>query len=99
MLSKRLGIRRCPQVRSSTTTVSPYVTGLWSPTLVIPEGLAAGLDPKAREAAYKKALSKISGELYWLPMFTYAKYYAWAKDLDFKTTPDEIPRFYTAKWK
>ncbi|MGI9417088.1 MAG: ABC transporter substrate-binding protein [Geminicoccaceae bacterium] len=57
------------------------------------------VDPKAREAAYKKALTKISGELYWLPMFTYAKYYAWAKDLDFKTTPDEIPRFYTAKWK
>ncbi len=56
-------------------------------------------DPKVREAAYKKALTKISGELYWLPMFTYAKYYAWGSDLDFKTTPDEIPRFYTAKWK
>ena len=48
---------------------------------------------------YKKAMSKIVGELYWLPMFTYAKYYAFSKDLDFKTTPDEIPRFYSAKWK
>ena len=56
-------------------------------------------DPKVREAAYKKALDRISGELYWLPMFTYAKYYAWSKDLNFTTTPDEIPRFYTAKWK
>ena len=56
-------------------------------------------DAAAREAAYSKALSKISGELYWLPMFTYAKYYAWSNDLDFKTTSDEIPRFFAAKWK
>ncbi|HDO51512.1 MAG TPA: ABC transporter substrate-binding protein, partial [Rhizobiales bacterium] len=56
-------------------------------------------DPAARKAAYKRALTKISAELYWLPMFTYAKYYVYSKDLDFKTTPDEIPRFYTAKWK
>ena len=56
-------------------------------------------DPKKRMALYKKAMTKIVGELYWLPMFTYAKYYAFAKDLDFKTTPDEIPRFYSAKWK
>lgn len=56
-------------------------------------------DPEVRKANYKKALSKISSELYWLPMFTYAKYYAFSKDLDFKTTSDEIPRFYTAKWK
>ena len=63
------------------------------------EKAATSVDPKERLALYKKALSKISGELYWLPMFTYAKYYVFSKDLDFKTTPDEIPRFYTAKWK
>ena len=56
-------------------------------------------DPEVRKAAYKRALQRISAELYWLPMFTYAKYYAFSKDLDFKTTPDEIPRFYSAKWK
>ncbi len=56
-------------------------------------------DPAKRKALYKTAMSKIAGELYWLPMFTYAKYYVFNKDLDFKTTPDEIPRFYTAKWK
>jgi peptide/nickel transport system substrate-binding protein len=56
-------------------------------------------DPKEREALYKKAQSKIVSELYWLPMFTYAKYYAFSKDLDFKPTSDEIPRFYNAKWK
>ena len=56
-------------------------------------------NPDDREAAYKKALERISGELYWLPMFTYAKYYVYAKDLDFQTTSDEIPRFYAAKWR
>jgi len=55
-------------------------------------------NPEARKMAYKKALAKISAELYWLPMFTYAKYYVYSKDLDFQTTPDEIPRFYSAKW-
>jgi peptide/nickel transport system substrate-binding protein len=55
-------------------------------------------DTAAREAVYKKALERISAELYWLPMFTYAKYYAFSNDLDFKTTSDEIPRFYAAKW-
>ncbi len=57
------------------------------------------IDENVRKAKYKEAFSRISGELYWLPMFTYAKYYAYSKDLDFKATPDEIPRFYTAKWK
>lgn len=56
-------------------------------------------DPVVRKEHYKNALSKISGELYWLPMFTYAKYYVYSNDLDFKVTPDEIPRFFTAKWK
>jgi len=56
-------------------------------------------DPEVRKAAYKKALAKISGEVYWLPMFTYAKYYAYSKDLNFAPTSDEIPRFYAASWK
>ena len=56
-------------------------------------------DPAERERNYKVALSRISGELYWLPMFTYAKYYVFSNELDFTPTPDEIPRFYTAKWK
>jgi len=56
-------------------------------------------DSKVREESYRRALAKISEEVYWLPMFTYAKYYAYSKDLDFVPTPDEIPRFYTARWK
>ncbi len=57
------------------------------------------VDPEVRKAKYKEALGIISSELYWLPMFTYAKYYAYSSDVDFTPTPDEIPRFFTAKWK
>jgi peptide/nickel transport system substrate-binding protein len=56
-------------------------------------------DSAVREKHYKIALEKISSELYWLPMFTYAKYYVYSGELDFQTTPDEIPRFFAAKWK
>ena len=56
-------------------------------------------DPETRKKYYKMALERISGELYWLPMFTYAKYYAFNQDLDFTPTPDEIPQFFAAKWK
>jgi len=56
-------------------------------------------DPGKRKAAYKKALSKLASEVCWLPLFSYAKYYAFTHDLDFTPTADEIPRFFTAKWK
>lgn len=56
------------------------------------------VDPEVRAEAYAEALGIISEELYWLPMFTYSKYYAFSKDLDFTPTSDEIPRFYEAKW-
>lgn len=57
------------------------------------------IDSDVRKENYKQAFSRIASEVYWLPMFTYAKYYAFSKDLDFKPTPDEIPRFYEARWK
>ena len=57
------------------------------------------LDPEKRKAAWQKALARIASEAYWVPLFTYAKYYAFSKDLDFKPTSDEIPQFFAAKWK
>ncbi|MEQ8506471.1 MAG: ABC transporter substrate-binding protein [Rhodospirillales bacterium] len=56
-------------------------------------------DLSEREALYKDAFNMISKNVYWLPMFTYAKNYAYNKSLSIETTSDEIPRFYTAKWK
>ena len=56
-------------------------------------------DQGEREKLYGEAFNMISKNVYWLPMFTYAKNYAYNKDLSIETTSDEIPRFYTAKWK
>jgi peptide/nickel transport system substrate-binding protein len=57
------------------------------------------IDPQKRAELWEKALKRIADEAYWVPLFTYAKYYAYSKDLDFKATSDEIPQFYAAKWK
>jgi peptide/nickel transport system substrate-binding protein len=32
------------------------------------------------------------------PLWSYNTWYAFSKDVDFNPTPDEIPRFFTAKW-
>ncbi len=56
-------------------------------------------DPEQRKAAWAKVHKRIAAEAYWVPMFTYAKYYAFSKSLDFTPTSDEIPPFYAAKWK
>ncbi|MGE3065308.1 MAG: ABC transporter substrate-binding protein [Hyphomicrobiaceae bacterium] len=56
-------------------------------------------EPDKRKAIWQKALARIADEAYWVPLFTYAKYYAYSKDLDFTPTSDEIPQFYAAKWK
>ena len=56
-------------------------------------------DPEKRKAAYAKALQRIAGEAYALPMFSYATNYAFTSDLTFTAQPDEVPRFYAASWK
>jgi peptide/nickel transport system substrate-binding protein len=57
------------------------------------------IDPKVRKEAYEKALQLISERAYWVPLWTYNTNYAFSNELDFKPTSDEIPRFFTAKWK
>ena len=54
---------------------------------------------KAQGAVGRRCIKRIAAESYWVPMFTYAKYYAYSKDLDFTPTSDEIPPFFAAKWK
>jgi peptide/nickel transport system substrate-binding protein len=56
-------------------------------------------DPEQRRAAWQKVLDRIAAECFWVPLFTYAKYYAFSADLNFVPTSDEIPQFYAAKWK
>jgi len=57
------------------------------------------IDPDRRKALWKQALTRIADEAYWVPLFTYAKYYVYSKDLEFKATSDEIPQFFKTKWK
>ena len=56
-------------------------------------------DAAARKKAYSAAIKIMTEKAYWLPLFTYVNTYAFSKTLDFKTYPDELPRFYFAKWK
>jgi peptide/nickel transport system substrate-binding protein len=56
-------------------------------------------DSSTRVELWAKVHQRIAAETYWVPMFTYAKYYAFSKDLDFTPTADEVPRFYATKWK
>ena len=57
------------------------------------------IDTNVRKTNYTKALKRIAEQVYWLPMFTLAINYAYTKDLDFTPRTDEIPRFFTSKWK
>lgn len=56
-------------------------------------------DTAARNAAYAQAMKKISAQAYWLPLWTHNMNYAFVRDLDFKPSVDEVPRFYAARWK
>ena len=58
----------------------------------------ASTDPAVRKDAYQKALTVIADKAYWVPLFPYAKFYVFSKDLNFSPTADEIPRFFYAKW-
>jgi peptide/nickel transport system substrate-binding protein len=57
------------------------------------------IEPKARAEAYRKALVRIQEKLCWLPMFSYAKNYAYNDKLEFKPTADGFPLFFLARWK
>jgi ABC-type transport system substrate-binding protein len=56
-------------------------------------------DPAVRKKAYSAAVKIATEKAYWLPINTYVNTYAFAKTLNFKTYPDELPRFYFAKWQ
>lgn len=59
----------------------------------------ATADPAVRKKNYSAAVKLMTEKAYWLPLFTYVNTYAFTKQLEFKTFPDELPRFYMAKWK
>ncbi|MBL8671421.1 MAG: ABC transporter substrate-binding protein, partial [Alphaproteobacteria bacterium] len=56
-------------------------------------------DPAVRKEAYKKALARIATESFSVPLYSLPVFYAYSKDLDFQPYPDELPRFWEARWR
>ena len=57
------------------------------------------IKPAVREVAYKNALQRIAEQAYIVPLYSLPVYYAYAKGLEFRPYPDELPRFWEARWK
>jgi peptide/nickel transport system substrate-binding protein len=55
--------------------------------------------PAVRQVAYKNALLKIAEQAYTVPLYSLPVYYAYTRDLEFRPDPDELPRFWEARWK
>ena len=47
----------------------------------------------------RRRSQRITEQAYWAPLHTYVTTYGYAKQLEFTPYPDELPRFYLAKWK
>lgn len=67
-------------------------------TAAIHEG-DSSVDPQIRQAAYRRALHRIAEQAYWLPLYSLTAVYAHSRELDFKPWPDELPRFWQARWR
>ncbi len=57
------------------------------------------IDLAERKKTYAEALAMIASKAYLLPMFSYSSNYAFSSDLAFTAQPDEMPRFFFARWK
>jgi peptide/nickel transport system substrate-binding protein len=55
--------------------------------------------PDVRRVAYKNALALIAEQAYIVPLYSLPVYYAHTRELQFQPYPDELPRFWEARWK
>jgi peptide/nickel transport system substrate-binding protein len=56
-------------------------------------------DLDQRRKAYSQAIKLITTPAHFLPLFTYVKTYGFSRELAFRPSPDELPRFYLSSWK
>ncbi len=56
-------------------------------------------DLDKRRMAYGQAIKLITASAHFLPLFTYVKTYGFSRDLAFRPSFDELPRFYLSAWK
>lgn len=92
-------------INDASAILAPHFEGTYYDICKDPEVIKwlttfdSTMDPNVRKENSKKALQRIAEQVYWLPMFTYSRFYVGNKDLDFMPTVDEIPRFFLCKWK
>jgi peptide/nickel transport system substrate-binding protein len=63
------------------------------------ESAGTTMDAAKRQADYSRLIKRATEQAYWVPLHTYVTTYGLNKALDFKTFPDEMPRFWLTKWK
>lgn len=56
-------------------------------------------DEATRKKAYSAAIKLMTARAYLIPLHTYVTTYGFTKALDFTPYPDELPRFFFARWK
>lgn len=59
----------------------------------------ATTDPDRRRTDYSAAIRRITANADFLPLFTFVTTYATSRQLNFRPSRDELPRFYLASWK
>ncbi|MBV9811894.1 MAG: ABC transporter substrate-binding protein, partial [Acetobacteraceae bacterium] len=52
-----------------------------------------------RRKAYREAIRRITANAYWLPLNTYVTTYGVARELNFRASSDELPRFFLSSWR
>jgi peptide/nickel transport system substrate-binding protein len=57
------------------------------------------VDQEQRKTLFHKALARIADQAYWLPLYVNPVAYVYSPELDFRSWPDENPRFYLTQWK
>ncbi len=57
------------------------------------------ISPDQRRQAYSRAIRLIGEQALFLPLHTYVTTYAFSRALNFRASPDELPRFFQAVWR
>jgi beta-lactamase regulating signal transducer with metallopeptidase domain len=77
-IQTRLQVRRRFDVRTSDAIASPFVCGLWQPTIMIPAALANGLDPEDLRALLNHEMAHIrQHDLIWCVAWQWIKAIFW----------------------
>jgi peptide/nickel transport system substrate-binding protein len=63
------------------------------------EQAETSMDAARRKELYAKAIERITDQVYWLPLFTFVKNYAFSDQVAFTPSLDGLARLYRVHWK